>query len=118
MKKSNVVCSSCGDWLIGGSEIEEKEICYDCLLEEQKEMMNNLNENEISHVQGFSTLDQTQKELLVSVYKKHLLAMGTVTRNEYIPEKIIKVKHDKNENTVNIYFKDNWWHYQKDHTWY
>jgi len=110
-------CSVCGDGLISGSMIEEKDICMDCLLKEQK-AISKLGIGDLSHVPGVFTLTNSQRRLLISVYKRHLLTMGTVQRHRFMPEHLKKVEWDPKDETVNVYFSNIWWHYTNDHEWY
>lgn len=70
------------------------------------------------NVKGFNNLTKNQKELLERVYKKHLRQMWEEDRGLYAIEKIKKVEWDNEENTVNIFFEDTWWHYNQNDTWY
>ncbi|WP_404456914.1 hypothetical protein LG329_19340 (plasmid) [Virgibacillus necropolis] len=115
---NNENCSVCGKYLIAGSIIDEKTICHECLTKEQQGLMNNLSKSEVSHVKGYFSLTEAQSKLFSTTYKKHLSAMGTKMRQRFMPEYLKEVKYDDRENTVNVYFENDWWHYTKDHTWY
>ncbi len=91
---------------------------YDQLLKEQREVMNRLNKSDISHVKGYFSLTEIQRKLFLETYKKHLSAMGTVARQKYMPQHLKEVKYDNEDNTVNVYFENDWYHYATDHTWY
>lgn len=69
-------------------------------------------------VKGYDLLTEEQQDLLRKVYEKHMMAFGTEARKKYTTDKIVKVKWDTEDKTVNIYFSDIWWHYAKDGTWY
>lgn len=111
-------CSVCSDVLPSGSEIEEKNICMDCLLEEQKTVIGKLSISDLIHVPGAFALTEGQRTLLISVYKSHLLGMGTIKRQSYMPGHLKKVAWDQEDKTVNVYFDNDWWHYTDDHRWY
>lgn len=115
---NNENCTVCGEYLIAGSIIDEKIICHECLTEEQQGLMNSLNKSDVSHVDGYFSLTEEQRNLFLTVYKKHLSGMGTVMRQNFMPQQIKEVKYDDTEKTVNVYFESDWFHYASDNTWY
>lgn len=115
---NNENCTVCGKHLMAGSIIDEKAICHECLTKEQQEVMNSLSKSDVSHVKGYFSLTEAQTNLFLTVYKKHLSAMGTVMRQNFMPQKINEVKYGDTEKTVNVYFESDWFHYASDNTWY
>jgi hypothetical protein len=73
--------------------------------------------NEVK-IKGYSKLTDQQKELFLSVHKAHMRAMGTENQKKYALENVVKVAWDKKDQTVNVYYEDNWWHYDKRGCWY
>lgn len=69
-------------------------------------------------IKGFSKLTETQQQLFLRVHEKHLKAMGTDNQRKYALENVKKVAWDREEQTVNVYYEDTWWHYDKRGCWY
>lgn len=69
-------------------------------------------------IKGFSKLTEEQKSLFLRVHKSHMKAFGTENKKKYAIEKIKKIVWDKEEHTVNVYYKDVWWHYDSRGCWY
>lgn len=63
-------------------------------------------------------LTEEQAELFLSVHKQHMAAMGTENQNKYSLSAVRNVKWDEEEQTVNVYYDDNWWHYDHHCCWY
>lgn len=70
------------------------------------------------NVKGYNELTKEQQVLLERVYQRHMAAMGTDTKKQYVIENIKEVEWDQKEKTVNIHFEDIWWHYSGDDTWF
>lgn len=69
-------------------------------------------------IKGFSKLTDEQKQLFLNVHKSHMKAMGTDNQKKYALENVKKVVWDEKEQTVNVYYEDIWWHYDKRGCWY
>jgi hypothetical protein len=67
---------------------------------------------------GFDQLTIDQQELFQRVHQKHLQALGTEARKFYTIDQIREVRWDHEDETVNVYFEDDWWHYTDDEKWY
>jgi hypothetical protein len=63
-------------------------------------------------------LKPEQYFLFLETHVKHLKAMGQENQKKYCLSKIRNIVWDENEQTVNVYYDDNWWHYDKNGNWY
>lgn len=63
-------------------------------------------------------LSEDKAQLLVDVYREHKKSMGTKDQNKYKLAAVRKVEWDEEENCLHVHFKDTWFHYCSDRTWY
>ncbi|PFW61533.1 hypothetical protein [Bacillus sp. AFS075034] len=63
-------------------------------------------------------LTEKQYDLFMQVHNKHMKVMGTDNQNKYALENVERVIWDSLEGCLKVYYKDIWWHYTKDLTWY
>lgn len=54
----------------------------------------------------------------LTTHVRHLKAMGTENQKNYCLSKVKNVEWDENEQTINVYYEDIWWHYDQDGNWY
>lgn len=72
----------------------------------------------MNNIKGFQKLTNSQQELFVNTYKKHVATMGNSSKRIYSIENIKQVKWDKRECYLKIYFNnDEWYHYYSNGTW-
>lgn len=80
--------------------------------------MENYNELKQS-IPGYADLAPDQAELFDKIYNRHYHAWGTEKRKEFTPDQIKNVKWDAKEKCIKVYYKNgDWWHYDRDGTWY
>lgn len=63
-------------------------------------------------------LTQQQFDLFLRVHRAHMKAMGSDNQLKYSLSNIRKLAWDEGEQTVNVYYDDEWWHYNKKGCWY
>lgn len=63
-------------------------------------------------------LNDEEYELLLKVYANHNRSVGLREREKYSLSHIVKVERNIEENCLNVYYEDEWWHYCKNGTWY
>lgn len=72
---------------------------------------------DFERIKGFSKLTVEQQQFFIRMHHSHMKAMGTDNQKKYSAKNIKKVAWDKEENTVNVYYQDIWWHYGRQ-GWY
>ncbi|WP_226677267.1 hypothetical protein [Mesobacillus jeotgali] len=63
-------------------------------------------------------LAEEQAQLLVGVYKEHRKSMGLEDRKKFLLAAARKVEWVEEENCLHVHFKDTWWHYGQDGSWW
>jgi hypothetical protein len=63
-------------------------------------------------------LSEEQAKLFLAVHKQHIAAMGTENQKKYSLSAVQNIKWDEEEQTVNVYYDDTWWHYDRRGCWY
>lgn len=70
-------------------------------------------------VKGIENWPKVWQDAFWKTYHKHIAAMGEEMRRDYTVKKIKEVKYDKENKTMNVYYKNGmWWHYTVNGTWY
>lgn len=59
-----------------------------------------------------------QYDLFIKVHQRHMAAFGTDDKRKYALENVERVIWDRDEDCLTVFYEDEWWHYDKDLTWY
>jgi hypothetical protein len=57
-------------------------------------------------------------EWFMGTHRSHMKAWGTENQKKYSLPNVRDVKYDAQEDTINVYYEDEWWHYDRRGTWY
>lgn len=69
-------------------------------------------------INGYSKLTEEQKNLFNRVHKAHMKMFGLEMQRKYAIENIKEIKWNKKENCIEVYYVDNWCHYDQRGHWY
>lgn len=90
--------------------------------EEMPNYVDQLPEEEWESVSGYKKLTQSEKDLLKTIYLRHMNGMGRSYRFEfYGAARIEKVERDIENRSINIFYNDErrtWFHYDQNLTWW
>lgn len=72
----------------------------------------------MNKIKGFAGLSDEQKQLFDRVYSRHMAAMGTEKRKKYSVDHLKEIKWNETEKCLEVYYNDDWWHYDTKGDWY
>lgn len=70
-------------------------------------------------INGYSELEDDQKELFVATFDRHMKCRGTDKQIEFATVNLKEIKWDAEESCLKVYYKSgDWWHYDLKQEWY
>lgn len=74
---------------------------------------------EMEQVKGYSKLPEELKKLFKKTHQAHLATMSSEMRNKHTEEHIERVKYDRIEKCLKVYYDNGeWYHYSLAGEWY